>query len=133
MFELPDNFEWLSPWSPIGDESVALEWGEIQSELESGQRIADRLVAELQREMPAGHVLKNCQLAVVGKCDADPNEFLFTADSSTAALAMVHLTWRTEADPTWPYTDTYRTLDDWIAQMRKEHLGHITQSDENGG
>ena len=62
MFELPDDFRWLAPWSPIGDESVALQWGQIQSELESGQAIADRLVGEFQREMPDRHVLKNCQL-----------------------------------------------------------------------
>ena len=125
MFALPPDFEWLSPWSPLSDDAdpAVLEGGQVQAEIESGQTIAGGLVAELRREMPTDHRLANCELRVIGRCDADHNEFLFATDDTSAPIACVHLTWRTETDPMWPHTDVYATLDDWVAQMKRENAG----------
>jgi hypothetical protein len=125
MFALPPNFQWLAPWSPVGDQSICLEWGQIQATLESGERIGDYLVEELRREMPAGHVLKDCGLVAIGRCLADPNEFLFATDSPETPLAVVHLTWHAETNPVWPFTRTYRTVEDWVTQMKAEHKGQF--------
>lgn len=128
MFELPHDFQWLPPWSALDHEPSALAWGELIAELEFGEQVADCLVAELRREMPNGHVLKHCELAAVGRCDADPNEFLFATDSPQAPLVVVHLTWSVETDPMWPFTYTFSTLQDWIEQMNKEHHGHTNRN-----
>lgn len=133
MFKLPIDFQWLAPWGPIADESPALEWGEVQAELESDEIVGHTLAAELKRETPDGHLLRYCRVQVIGRCMADPNEFLFATDSKNARLARVHLTWRAETEPTWPYTITYPTMEQWKAQMQKEHLAYIKQSAGNGG
>ena len=135
MLELPAEFEWLAPWSPLTNDADphALEGGQIQAELESGQTIANGLVAELRREMPAGHRLFNCELRVIGKCDADHNEFLYATNDATAPIACVHLTWKTESNANWPHADIYATLDEWIAQMNRENDGLTKMNGNNDG
>jgi len=132
MFELPTDFEWLAPWSALTNDADAdaLEGGQIQAELESGQTTADGLVAELRREMPANHRLAKCQLRVIGQCDADHNEFLFATDDATAPIACVHLTWRTETDSRWPHTNVYGSIAEWSAQMKRENVG-LTKTTQN--
>ena len=49
-----------------------------------------------------------CQAVAVNS--HDPDEFLFITDLPDMQLASVHLTWKIEIDPTWPYTIGYR---DW--------------------
>jgi hypothetical protein len=134
MFELPSDFEWLAPWSALSDDADAdaLEGGQVQAELESGQTIAGGLVAELRREMPANHRLAECQLRLIGRCDADHNEFLFATDDVTAPIACVHLTWRTETDSRWPHADLYASLDEWDAQMKRENAGLTKRTLPNG-
>ena len=135
MFELPSDFEWLAPWSELTNDADpdALEGGQIQAELESGQTIARGLVAELRREMSPGHRLANCELRIIGKCDADHNEFLFATDDVTGPIAFVHLTWRTESNHTFPHTHMYATLNDWITQMKRENAGLEKMKRERGG
>lgn len=62
---------------------------------------------ELQKETSLGHPLHGVTCHVVAFNTGDPNEFLFATDSPAAPLAFVHLTWRTESDPNWPYTVCY--------------------------
>ena len=132
MFQLPGNFEWLPPWGPLHSEDDALQFGRFQAEIESGETIATRLVDELRREMPDGHQLASCRLRAIGQCHSDPNEFLFATDDPGRPLAVVHLTWREETDPTWPYTVCYLDTDDWIAQMRREGAPNPPPDDANG-
>jgi len=135
MFELPSDFEWLAPWSELTNDADpdALEGGQIQAELESGQTIASGLVEEMRREMSPGHRLANCGLRIIGKCNADHNEFLFATDDVTAPIAFVHLTWRTESNDIFPHTQPYATLDDWVAQMKRENAGLEKVKRERGG
>jgi len=133
MFSLPGDFRWLAPWSALDDDAdpCALECGQMQADIESGGTVGTGLVAELRREMPAGHRLANCNLCVVGRCDVDHNEFLFATDDPEIALACVHLTWRVETNPMWPYTYTYASAEAWAAQMQCEHDGLIATRRQN--
>ncbi len=123
MFELPTDFEWLAPWSALTNDADpdAIEGGQIQAEIESGQTIASGLVAELCREMPIGHRLAGCELRVIGRCDADHNEFLFATDDPSAPIACVHLTWKIESNANWPHADVYASPNEWISQMKREN------------
>ncbi len=102
MFQLPSDFRWLAPWSPI--------------DAETARDIED----ELRREIPDGHVLAGCQFKAIGESD-NYDDFLFATDSDDIPLASVHLTWRVESDPTWPGTAVYRSLVAWINAMANEH------------
>ena len=135
MFELPTNFKWLAPWSALTNDADpdAIEGGQIQAELESSQTIASGLVAELRREMAPDHRLTECELRVIGRCDADHNEFLYATDDPSAPIACVHLTWKTEIHTNWPRTKIYSTLDDWIAQVKRENEGHAKLDHKSGG
>jgi hypothetical protein len=65
---------------------------------------ADRLTAELQREIGAGHVLAGRRATVVRRCSGC-DDVIFRVDDD--AFAVVHLTWsgREESQP-WPRTVT---------------------------
>jgi hypothetical protein len=63
---------------------------------------ADRLIAELQREIGAGHVLAGRRATVVRRCSGCDDVIYRVEDE---AFAVVHLTWigREERQP-WPRT-----------------------------
>ncbi len=130
MFTLPPDFEWMPPWEPIEDESVVLDGRQLMADLGAKMlgrvnpgTVANSLAAELRREMPAAHRLARCDLRAVGRCVEDADDILVTTDDASAPLAVVHMTWRIETDPAWPYTVIYHSLDDWIAQMKHENHG----------
>jgi hypothetical protein len=92
----PAEIEWLRPWERLKDAGEAL-------------------VAELQKELPAHHVLYGVPvIAVARRIDCD--DVLFAADDTSKTLAVVHLTWagKRERDPQWPSTLLYRDWQDWI-------------------
>jgi hypothetical protein len=103
MFELPSDFDWLSPWSPISPEDR--------------QGIED----ELRREMPPGHVLAECAILAIGISD-NYDDFLFATDCRDKPIATVHLTWSCETDPAWPSTVVYSTVGEWIVAMKQQHV-----------
>lgn len=96
--EPPSGFEWPESWQPITDEAVA-----------------SSLLAELLKEVGAGHCLfQQTVKAVARRRDCD--DVLFLPSDSAWALAAVHLTWRgsTEADPVWPVTTLFAGWEDWL-------------------
>ena len=58
MFQLPSEFRWLMPWSPIS--------------LPDKRQIEE----ELRREIPQGHVLADCEFEAIGESD-NYDDFLF--------------------------------------------------------
>jgi hypothetical protein len=122
MFSIPQDYEWLAPWASIEDEGLHICLGRAFPDA-CNESVAERLVEELRREMPDGHVLCKLGLQVVAYCEADPNEFLFVTDDPAKPVACVHLTWQEETDPTWPYTRVYGSLAEWTEQMEREHAG----------
>jgi hypothetical protein len=69
--------------------------------------LIESVEVELQSEVCAGHPLYSESCRVVGWNTEDPNEFLFVTANAEMPLAFVHLTWKSESDPTWPFTVGY--------------------------
>lgn len=94
MAEIPSGFIWPASWKSLPLPSGWL--GRVGS-----------IEAELQSEVPPGHLLHRVACQVVAFNAEDPNEFLFASENIAAPVAFVHLTWKTESDPVWPFTVGY--------------------------
>jgi hypothetical protein len=66
------------------------------------------LEAELRRELIIGHVLYGRQVQAKAIRD-DSDDVVFELDDGS--LAVVHLTWATGSDATWPYTLLFENLE----------------------
>lgn len=115
MFKLPSDFSWLPPWSPLDDDHDAVE-----------------LADELRREISHSHVLADCEFIAVGESERY-DDFLFVTNSAAKPIAFVHLTWKQERDPTWPFTVIYRSLDEWISEMTKDNAEFLLDLEEDAG
>jgi hypothetical protein len=73
------------------------------------------MVAELRREVPAGHVLFGRTVQTVGRRQ-DRDDVLFYLGESVPQFAVVHLTYTRETRPEWPDTTLFDTLEAWIDQ-----------------
>ena len=62
---------------------------------------ASSLESELRRELPEGHVLCGRRCSAFATSD-ERDDVVFELEDGTFAL--VHLTWKQETDPTWPFT-----------------------------
>ena len=102
IFELPPDFQWLAPWSPVSPED------------------GPGIVEELRREISVGHVLAECEVMAIGESD-NYDDYLFGTNCPSKPLALVHLTWKVESNPEWPFTAVYASLDDWIDAMVHDH------------
>ena len=99
----PRDIKWLDPWIPESDE--------------------DGLLAkELRREVCDRHILFGINVQAVGR-RIDCDDVLFISDDSQKPIAVVHLTWQIESDPTWPITRIFSGWQDWIE--------HCLMSDHN--
>ena len=99
---VPTDIEWLEPWIPEADE--------------------DSLLAkELLNEVCDRHVLFGINVRAFGiRIDCD--DVLFATDDPHKPIAVVHLTWRFETDPTWPITRIFNGWQDWIENcLMKDH------------
>jgi len=96
-----DTITWLAPWQPVHGPG---------------------LVAELQKEVSAGHPLYQQDAIAVGqRCDCD--DALFFLPNNSLPYAVVHLTWSGKAEGAeWPTTTLYASLDDWLTHgMQPDH------------
>jgi hypothetical protein len=94
MDSIPPNFNWPEPWKPLPFPDGLL--GRVES-----------VESELRSEVSQGHLLYRVDCKAVA-CNADdPNEFLFITARPNMPLAFVHLTWKAEREPNWPYTVGY--------------------------
>lgn len=93
--------EWLVPWHPVDDPAIRRS-----------------LLAELQRELPKGHVLTGTSLTVIGRRQ-DRDDVLFAL--SDGRVAIVHLTFSRERErlPDFPRTWLYETLDRFVEEAMK--------------
>jgi hypothetical protein len=73
------------------------------------------LEEELRREVPPGHALHGVLVRAVARRD-DEDTVLFVTTREDAPLALVHLTYRAEADPRWPAVDLLPSIDAWRAR-----------------
>ncbi len=71
------------------------------------------LVKELRREVCNKHILFSVDAqAIARRCDCD--DVLFKLSNFTHQYAVVHLTYSRESDSTFPITELYVDLEDWI-------------------
>jgi hypothetical protein len=97
---VPDGFLWPQRWKPYPLPDTWL--GKVAS-----------AEAELQSEVCPGHPLYRVGCRAVAWNAADPNEFMFVTSNPALPLAFVHLTWKAEHDPGWPYTVGYAGWDEF--------------------
>lgn len=79
------------------------------------------LESELQRELAPEHQLYGRELRAVARRDSD--DVLFAAPDREGPVFWVHLTWRVEQLPDWPWVQTYRDHDDFVERWPREELG----------
>ena len=100
---IPVDLEVLPPWSVLTADRAEL------------------LTARLRTVLPEGHALYRVKLrAVAARIDCD--DVLFEIENSSMRLAVVHMTWRAESDPTWPKTSLFRDWPQWATlDMHPSH------------
>lgn len=104
-FWIPE-YQWLPPWEPLPAES------------KSG------FEAELRNELSAGHPLEGVTVEALAR-RIDTDDVLFAVAGRETRLAVVHLTWRgsADADPTWPHTEFYSSVEEWVDhRMKADHV-----------
>ena len=99
---------YLEPWHAVGAE-------------------ARRLQAELAAELGRRHRLHGLDMRAVARRQ-DNDDVLFVSADEPQTVAVVHLTWsgRREADPRWPDTTLFGSLEDWAERgMMADHRDFI--------
>lgn len=129
MFQIPDDFQWLYPWSPLPGnyklnpcslrEDPLRNWNPQLGARHFSAREA--LVQELKRELPPGHILEGLDFVACGLFVLTHKDFLFTTNDQQKPLACVHLTFHKESQPPWPWTTVFTSLGEWQAEMNKDH------------
>jgi hypothetical protein len=98
------GFEWLDPWYPLED------------------RDRRRFEGELRLELSPDHKLFGlAAVAIGGRKDRD--DVLFRLDDGSGLFAVVHLSWRGQAEsaPTLPFVSFYGGLRSWEYLMSVHH------------
>lgn len=72
-----------------------------------------RLVSELERELPNGHVLADVEVRCLAR-RLDDDAVLFELVDGSGRVAEVHLTWRVERHAEWPSATVYRSMIEWM-------------------
>ncbi len=75
---------------------------------------ADDLVAELKHEVPSGHPLHGVPVLALAENIAAYDDFLFQLEDGTGRVAFVHLTWKKESNPEFPFTVIYQAIEDFF-------------------
>ncbi len=96
-----ERIEWLEPWEAVGE-------------------FADSLVAELHRELCPAHCLYRRKVVALGR-RRGRDDVLFRLIDHQQAFAIVHLTWRQESDPDFPWTTLYANLDEIHQRFRRDN------------
>ena len=91
------QIQWREPWLAVSPD------------------LAPKFVAELHRELCAGHVLFGRSVAAVGRRQ-DCDDILFYLGDTAPRFAVVHLTQQRETRPEWPKTSLFDSLAAWTEQ-----------------
>jgi hypothetical protein len=105
----PDGFEWPAAWEPIASDDACLEYPRLTTETFGDELPACSLSVELQREVAPTHPLYRVACRAVARNGQDPKEFLFFTAHPRMPLAFVHLTWRKEELPDYPWMKGYES------------------------
>jgi hypothetical protein len=119
MIDLPGAFAWPAPWAPLGDEKQRLGLPAVRNEVFGGEPVASSIVEELRREVCSDHPLAGHRCVPVAYNREDENEFVFLTSNPELLVAVVHLTWKQEASPKWPWTYGFRSLEEFKASVEQ--------------
>ena len=105
---IPEDLTLLAPWRQLSDSPRDRERARVLSE-------------ELRREVTNDHPLSGLDIKAVAT-RADQDDVLFEVFGGEKPLAVVHMTWRKEADLRWPRTRWFSDWQDWVKQaMLPDH------------
>ena len=77
--------------------------------------------AELARELSGSHVLANVPVTALA-CRQDQDDVLFQLNDGSGRVAVLHLTYRKESAPDWPFTTLFGSLEEFSAgAMAQDH------------
>ena len=102
---VPDNIRIEEPWAAFADGP-------------DGQASATRIAERLKQDLPKGHVLSGLELKAVAR-RVDQDDVLFEVVGGDQPLAVVHISWRRETDPRWPWTTFYQSWDEWVEKAMR--------------
>ncbi len=79
------------------------------------------LYAELQKELPCGHLLFGVDVEVIGHRDGATDDVLVRHVNQANRYTVVHLTWsgQQEGDPSHPWVEMDGSWEDFLAYERK--------------
>jgi hypothetical protein len=106
---VPDYAEWSDDSNPLPENWLTVD-------PKSGQN----LVAELNRELAPGHVLRGQRLRAVGRSRPQDDVLFESLDDRTAFV--VHLTWSAASDPRWPHTIAFDNIGHFFRRWPREEL-----------
>lgn len=94
---MPQEMEWIDPWSAIEDGGISL-------------------VVELKRELSPQHVLFGRDAVAIAR-RSDCDDVLFKMEDGS--FAVVHLTWSGKQDqyPNFPWTTIHKTMEDFVKKV----------------
>jgi hypothetical protein len=78
---------------------------------------ATSLEGELEREVCSEHVLYRVPVVAIARRFGYDDVLYQLPDGR---LAYVHLTWKQESKPDWPYTEIYHTVDEFLAALDED-------------
>lgn len=82
------------------------------------QEARQALEVELRREVSQGHTLYSVPAeAIARRIDCDDVLFALT---NSPAVALVHLSYRSETSADWPHAKVFGSRDEWLAHALKE-------------
>jgi predicted CopG family antitoxin len=75
---------------------------------------------ELCKEVSQGHLLFQIKVKAIAR-RRDRDDVLFEMKSNQYSFALVHITWsgKKEKDIKWPYTEFFKTWDEWESKMKE--------------
>lgn len=88
---------WPEPWRAVTEPDEALS-----------------LLIALERELSLGHSLQGRAVVALGRRD-DCDGVLFAIGQGE--VAEVHLTWKPQDDPRFPWTHTFNSFEAWAAKV----------------
>ncbi len=88
VIEDPSELDWPEGWESLHYDDIP------------------KLTRELNREMCKEHILYSVPVCALGR-RKDRDDFIYQIQTEKAKFAFVHLTWRKEKQPSWPYTEVY--------------------------
>ena len=90
-----------------------------QSWIPVDTRTSDSLVAELQRELSTRHVLFGHRVRAIARSGAR-DDVLFESLEDAPTVFVVHLTWKPETEPDWPFTTRFHSRRQFVQDWSRE-------------